>query len=75
MEVPTKDEVDKAMAIAEADRTADYIDVIARHKANIDCYENMILSMDVSTTAGRLVYHLVRTCKKPRLHGIREACI
>lgn len=64
VKVPTKAEYDAALRIDEKQRSKDQKSVIIRYKANVDCYNEMILSMDVSTTQGKLAYHLVRTCKK-----------
>lgn len=64
LKVPTKAEYDAALRVEEGKRSEDQKSIIIRYQANVDCYNQMILSMDISTTQGRLAYHLVRTCKK-----------
>lgn len=63
--VPTKAEVDVVEAKTKSSRDADDKDVLRRHKANVECFNMLIISMDASTHTGRLAFHLVITCKKP----------
>lgn len=62
--VPTKAELDAVEAKAEASRTRDDKKVLKIHGKNVTCFNQLLISIDASTTEGRLAYHLVITCKK-----------
>lgn len=60
--VPTKTEVDDAEA--QSSQSEDDKALLKRHEANVECFNMLLISIDASTHAGRLAFHLVITCKK-----------
>ena len=61
--IPSSSEYDVAVAVAEATRDANQKSTIERYEASILAYDDILLSMNSTTSSGRVAFGIVDGCK------------
>ena len=61
--IPSSSEYDTAVAVEEATRNADQKSIVERYEANILAYDDLLLSMNSTTSSGRVAFSIVDGCK------------
>ena len=61
--IPSSSEYDTAVAVEEATRNADQKSIVERYEASILAYDDLLLSMNSTTSSGRVAFGIVDGCK------------